>query len=165
MKFRLIEDRRETFKVRAMCGVPGVSLAGYCAWRGRPERHRKAVNRALLAGIRRARAAHRGRYGAHRHAACAPNGSSVSTASGHPCGAGFGCVPRTAVMTCRSRRICSNRPSWRLGLIRFGWPASPPCQPPKGGSIWSSHWISSPGRLLVGRCAITGAPSRPCPWP
>src|SRR3984893_16939371 len=66
MKFRLIEDQRDTFKVRAMCDVLGVSPAGYYAWRSRPESHRKAVNRALLAEIRRVHAAHRGRYGAPR---------------------------------------------------------------------------------------------------
>ncbi|MGC2094493.1 MAG: IS3 family transposase, partial [Methylocella sp.] len=83
MKFRLIEDRRETFKVRAMCGVPGVSLAGYCAWRGRPERHRKAVNRALLAGIRRVHTSHRGRSGAPRiHAALRAEGHKASRGRG-----------------------------------------------------------------------------------
>ena len=52
MKFRLIEDQRDTFKVRAMCDVLGVSPAGYYAWRSRPESHRKAVNRALVGEIR-----------------------------------------------------------------------------------------------------------------
>ena len=52
MKFRLIEDQRDTFRVRAMCDVLSVSPAGYYAWRSRPESHRKAVNRALLAEIR-----------------------------------------------------------------------------------------------------------------
>jgi putative transposase len=66
MKFCLIEDQRDTFKVRVMCDVLGVSPAGYYAWRSRPESHRKAVNRALLAEIRRVHAAHRGRYGAPR---------------------------------------------------------------------------------------------------
>src|ERR1700676_1417292 len=66
MKFRLIEDQRDTFKVRAMCDVLGVSPAGYYAWRSRPESHRKAVNRALLAETRRAPRPHRGRYGPPR---------------------------------------------------------------------------------------------------
>jgi hypothetical protein len=47
MKFRLIEDRRDTFKVRAMGDVLDVSKAlydaWYDAWRSRPEGHRKAV--------------------------------------------------------------------------------------------------------------------------
>ena len=79
MKFRLIEDQRDTFKVRAMCDVLGVSPAGYYAWRSRPESHRKAVNRALLAEIRRVHAAHRGRYGAPRvHATLRAEGHTAS---------------------------------------------------------------------------------------
>ena len=79
MKFRLIEDQRETFPVRAMCDMLGVSPAGYYAWRSRPENHRKAVNRALLAEIRRVHAAHRGRYGAPRvHAALRAEGHKAS---------------------------------------------------------------------------------------
>jgi putative transposase len=53
MKFRIIEDQRETFPVRVLCDVMGVSAAGFYAWRGRPESPRKAANRALLAEIRR----------------------------------------------------------------------------------------------------------------
>lgn len=79
MKFRLIEDQRDTFKVRAMCDALGVSPSGYYAWRGRPESHRKADNRALLAEIRRVHAAHRGRYGAPRvHAALRAEGHTAS---------------------------------------------------------------------------------------
>src|ERR1700724_4345828 len=79
MKLRLIEDQRDTFKVRAMCDVLGVSPAGYYAWRSRPESHRKAVNRALLAEIRRGHAAHRGRYGAPRvHATLRAEGHTAS---------------------------------------------------------------------------------------
>jgi transposase InsO family protein len=79
MKFRLIEDQRDTFKVRAMCDVLGVSPAGYYAWRSRPESHRKAVNRALVAEIRRVHAAHRGRYGAPRvHATLRAEGHTAS---------------------------------------------------------------------------------------
>jgi hypothetical protein len=40
----------------------------------------------------------------------------------HACDASFGRAPQTAITTCRSRRICSNRPLWQHGLIRFGWP-------------------------------------------
>src|ERR1700730_4309695 len=70
MKFRLIADQRETFPVRVMCDVMGVSPAGYYAWRGRPESLRKTANRALLTEIRQVHMAHRGRYGAPRiHAA------------------------------------------------------------------------------------------------
>ena len=63
MKFRIIEDQRETFQIRVLCDVMGVSPAGYYAWRGRPESPRKTANRALLAEIRSLHLAHRGRYG------------------------------------------------------------------------------------------------------
>src|SRR3977135_1229884 len=79
MKFRLIEDQRETFPVRIMCDVMGVSPAGYYAWRGRPESPRKTANRALLTGIRRGHATHRGRYAAPRvHAATRGPGHTAS---------------------------------------------------------------------------------------
>ena len=51
MKFRIIEDQRETFPIRVLCDVMGVSAAGYYAWRGRPESPRKTANRALLTEI------------------------------------------------------------------------------------------------------------------
>ena len=44
MKFRIIEDQRETFPIRVLCDVMGVSPAGYYAWRGRPESPRKTAN-------------------------------------------------------------------------------------------------------------------------
>ena len=79
MKFRLIEDQRDTFPVRVVCDVMGVSPAGYYAWRGRPESLRKMANRALLTEIRRVHLAHRGRYGAPRiHAALHAEGYQVS---------------------------------------------------------------------------------------
>ena len=75
MKFRLIEDQRETFPVRVLCDVVGVSPAGYYAWRERPESPRKTANRCLLTEIRRLHLAHRGRYGAPRiHAALRAEG-------------------------------------------------------------------------------------------
>ena len=64
MKFRIIEDQRETFPIRVLCDVMGVSAAGYYAWGGRPESPRKTANRALLTEIRSLHLAHRGRYGA-----------------------------------------------------------------------------------------------------
>ena len=79
MKFRLIANQRQTFPVRVMCDVMGVSPAGYYAWRGRPESPRKTANRALLTEIRRVHLAHRGRYGAPRiHAALHAEGHEVS---------------------------------------------------------------------------------------
>ena len=56
MKFRFIEDHRDTWPVRVMCDALEVSPSGYYAWRGRPESPRAAANRALLAAIRRVHA-------------------------------------------------------------------------------------------------------------
>ena len=79
MKFRIIEDQRETFPIRVLCDVMGVSAAGYYAWRGRPESPRKTANRALLTEIRSLHLAHRGRYGAPRiHAALRDLGHTAS---------------------------------------------------------------------------------------
>ena len=79
MKFRLIGDQRETFPVRVLCDVMGVSPAGYYAWRGRPESLRKTANRALLGEIRRVHLAHRGRYGGPRiHMALRSEGHTAS---------------------------------------------------------------------------------------
>jgi len=79
MKFRLVEDQRETFPVRVLCSVLGVSPAGYYAWRGRPESPRKAANRALLTEIRRGHIARRRRYGAPRiHVALQAEGLTAS---------------------------------------------------------------------------------------
>ncbi len=66
MKFRLIEDQHETFPVRILCDVMGVSPAGYYAWRGSLLSPHKAANRALLGEIRRLHVAHRQRYDAPR---------------------------------------------------------------------------------------------------
>ena len=49
MKFRFIEDHRDTWPVRLMCDALEVSHSGYYAWRGRRESPRAAANRALLA--------------------------------------------------------------------------------------------------------------------
>ena len=61
-----------------MCGILGVSPAGYYAWRARPESRRAAANHILLSEIR----VHRdsgGRYGSPRvHAALRSQGRGVS---------------------------------------------------------------------------------------
>ena len=66
MRFRFIEDRRIDYPVRVMCGVLGVSPAGYYAWRTRPESERSIANRDLLSEVRRVHRDNRGRYGSPR---------------------------------------------------------------------------------------------------
>ena len=63
--------------MRLLCAALEVSASCYYAWRGRPESAR-AVNRDLLADVRRIHEQHRRRYGARRiHAALRAEGRSV----------------------------------------------------------------------------------------
>ena len=66
MRFRFIEDRRADYPVMIMCGVLGVSPAGYYAWRSRPESRRSAANRDLVDDIKRVHRDTSGRYGSPR---------------------------------------------------------------------------------------------------
>jgi transposase InsO family protein len=79
MSFRFIEDHRDSYPVRLMCTVLGVSAAGYYAWRERPASTRATGNAALLATIRQVHQESGGRYGSPRvHAALRLQGRGVS---------------------------------------------------------------------------------------
>jgi putative transposase len=79
MRFRFIEDRRADYPVRIMCGVLGVSPAGYYAWRSRPESRRSSANRDLVDEIKRVHLNTSGRYGSPRiHAELKAQGREVS---------------------------------------------------------------------------------------
>jgi transposase InsO family protein len=79
MRFRFIEDRRDEYPVRIMCGVLGVSPAGYYAWRARPESRRTVANRELLSEIRDIHRVNRGCYGSPRvHAVFDAQGRGIS---------------------------------------------------------------------------------------
>ena len=79
MRFRCIEDRRADYPVTIMCGVLGVSPAGYYAWRSRPESQRSAANRELVDDIRRVHRDTNGRYGSPRiHAELRAQGRGAS---------------------------------------------------------------------------------------
>jgi putative transposase len=66
MRFRFIEDRRSEYPVTIMCGVLGVSPAGYYAWWARPESPQAAANRELVDDIKRVHRDTNGRYGSPR---------------------------------------------------------------------------------------------------
>ncbi|USQ74216.1 IS3 family transposase (plasmid) [Roseomonas mucosa] len=66
MKFRVVEDCRDTWAVQPLCRVLGISTAGYYAWRSRPDSRRAIEDCALLADIRQAHANSGGRYGSPR---------------------------------------------------------------------------------------------------
>jgi len=79
MRFRFIEDRRADYPVRIMCGVLGVSPAGYYAWRSRPESERSSTNRDLVDEIKQVHRDTSGRYGSPRiHAELKAQGRGVS---------------------------------------------------------------------------------------
>lgn len=63
MKYRFIEEHRETFRVRALCAVLGVSRSGYYEWRERPPSERALENERLLGLIRQVHADSRENYG------------------------------------------------------------------------------------------------------
>ena len=78
MRFRVVEDCRGFWPLQALCGVLGISTAGYHAWRTRPESKRAVEDRALLADIRQAHANSGGRYGSPCvHAALRAHGRKV----------------------------------------------------------------------------------------
>jgi putative transposase len=86
MKFRLIEDQRDTFPVRVVCDVMGVSPSGYYAWRvpgvclAWPARKPAQGGQSRPADRDPAGPYdHRGRYGAPRiHAALRADGQTAS---------------------------------------------------------------------------------------
>ncbi len=86
MRFGIIEDHRGCWPVPLMCRVFRVSVAkpqvcavaGYYAWRKRPESRHAAEDRALLDDIRQVHAASQGRYGSPRvHAALRAEGKKA----------------------------------------------------------------------------------------
>ena len=78
MKFRMVEDCRDTWSVQALCRVLGISTAGYYAWRSRPDSKRTVEDHALLVDIRQAHADSGGRYGSPRvHAALRAHGKKA----------------------------------------------------------------------------------------
>ncbi len=79
MRFRFIDDRRADYPVTILCGVLGVSPAGYYAWRSRPESRRSAANRHLIDDIKRVHRDTHGRYGSPRiHVELKAQGRGVS---------------------------------------------------------------------------------------
>jgi transposase InsO family protein len=66
MRFEVIEKHRGCWPMALMCHVFRVSVAGYYAWRKRPESRRAAETRALLDDIQEVHAASGGRYGSPR---------------------------------------------------------------------------------------------------
>ena len=66
MKFRFVQENRETFRVGKMCEVLKVSRSGYYAWRRRGPSEREEEDRRLAAQIREIHAANRKVYGSPR---------------------------------------------------------------------------------------------------
>ncbi len=70
MKFRFVQEHRETFRVGIMCKVLKVSRSGYYVWRKRQPSQRALEDQRLVVRIREIHDASRKTYGAPRiHAA------------------------------------------------------------------------------------------------
>lgn len=66
MRFRFIDQYRETFPVGQLCRVLKVSRSGFYAWRRRPRSDTARANAALVESIRTVHRASRGIYGSPR---------------------------------------------------------------------------------------------------
>ena len=69
MKYRFIEEYRETCKIKNMCDVLKLSRSGYYAWRTRQPSTRQKDNEELLGQIREVHTRSRRLYGSPRIAA------------------------------------------------------------------------------------------------
>jgi putative transposase len=69
MRYRFIEEHRETYKIRSMCEVLKVSRSGYYAWESRQPSLCQRGNEELLRQIREVHTQSRGLYGSPRIAA------------------------------------------------------------------------------------------------
>lgn len=66
MKYEAIQRYQNSYSIRMMCRVLGVSRSGYYDWRSRPESDRAKRHRALTAKIRHFHQASRKTYGSPR---------------------------------------------------------------------------------------------------
>ena len=69
MKYRFIEEYRETYKIKSMCEVLKVSRSGYYAWKTRQPSTRQKDNAELLGQIREVHTRSRRLYGSPQIAA------------------------------------------------------------------------------------------------
>lgn len=79
MSYQIIETNRDAGAVETLCGVLGVSVSGYYAWRKRPMSQHQQADARLLTDIRAAYQAGRGVYGSPRiHAVLHQQGKRCS---------------------------------------------------------------------------------------
>jgi putative transposase len=69
MKYRFIEEYRETYKIKNMCEVLKLSRSGYYAWKARQPSTRQKDNEELLGHIREIHTQSTRLYGSPRIAA------------------------------------------------------------------------------------------------
>jgi len=99
MKYQFIEDQRDTYAVRMLCGVLEVSASGYYAWRGRSPSQRDQLDAQLTSQIVEIFETSRGTYGRHRVRA-------ELVERGHECGHNrVGRLMRQAQLVARGRRM------------------------------------------------------------
>ena len=65
-RFRFVADHRDTYEVKRLCRLAGVSRSGFYAWRSRPPSDRSVADDELTEAIRTIHSESRGTYGAPR---------------------------------------------------------------------------------------------------
>ena len=66
MKFRFVQEHRETFRVGKMCEVLKVSRSGFYAWLGRQPSRRVLEDETISVQVRKAHREAHGIYGSPR---------------------------------------------------------------------------------------------------
>ena len=114
MKFRFVQDHRETFRVGEMCKVLQVSRSGFYAWCRRGPSEREQANEKLAEEIREIHRANRRAYGS-------PRIYRELRSRGHHCGR-----HRVAqIMRLEGIRGCSKQRFYRTATVRAERKAAP----------------------------------------
>lgn len=132
MKFRFVQDHRETFRLGMMCRVLKVSRSGYYAWRARQPSPRDREDRELLERIRAIHDGSRETHGAPRvHAQLRREGAR----------AGRHRIAR--LMRWEGLRGCSEQRFRRTATVRAAMPAAP-------NLLGGDFSATAPNRVWVG---------------
>ena len=132
MKFRFVQEHRETFRVGKMCSVLGVSRSGFYAWIRRQPSRRECENEAIAAHVRDVHRRSRSIYGSPRvHAELRAGGKTWGK---H-----------------RIARIMREEGLWARSARRFRWIATRREELPAARDLLQRRfYATAPNRIWVG---------------